>query len=176
MQAQETVHAGAQRFRHHLARALLVEAVDLDPVEAGQRPHLARAFAQEGGEAVGLAHPRDHGAHHGGGFHLLGHRGLGLDHHLARRKNAPPHRTAGRPASARRPNSRSTASSPRNRVTRLRMACTAFSLNRLDQRPAQRRIRREADELRCRLAEARATSQSAVTVTRKPKAWILPST
>ena len=45
-------------------------------------PHLARAFPQEVGEAVALSHPRDHGAHHGSGFHLFGDGRLGLDHDL----------------------------------------------------------------------------------------------
>ncbi len=79
MQSQEGIHAGAQRLGHHLARALRVEAINLHPVKTGQRPHLPRTFAQECLKSFGLADTRNHGAHHGGGLHVLHDGGLGLD-------------------------------------------------------------------------------------------------
>ena len=81
MQAEETVDAGTQRLRHHLAIAIVGKAIDHHPIEAGERPHLARTIAQEGGHAVRLRQPRDHRADHGTGLHLVEHGRLCLDHH-----------------------------------------------------------------------------------------------
>ena len=74
---------GLSALGHHLARALLVEAIDHHPVEPGQGAHLPRALAEIGRHAVALVQPRHHGAHHGAGFDFFLGRRFGLDHHLA---------------------------------------------------------------------------------------------
>jgi len=72
VQAQKAVHAGASGLCDHLAVALMVEPIDHDPIEAGQRQDLARRILVELLERGRLPKTGRHRTHHGGRLHPLG--------------------------------------------------------------------------------------------------------
>jgi hypothetical protein len=79
VQSEISVEAGSHSLRDHLARAVGGEAVDHDPVEASQRPHLPGSLAAERLEASGLLQARDHAAHEVAGAKVLWRAGFGLN-------------------------------------------------------------------------------------------------
>ncbi|GJD74689.1 hypothetical protein CFIICLFH_2924 [Methylobacterium goesingense] len=86
MQAEVAVEAGAHRLRDDFTRGVLREAIDHDPVEAGQRPHLPDGLAAERLEPGRLLEAGDHAAHKVAGTEVLRRAGFGLDDDGAARK------------------------------------------------------------------------------------------
>ena len=67
-QVEEAADARSRGFRHDGAGTVVIEAIDHDPVEPGQCPHLTRAFAEQVGQATRLVQPRHHRADGAGGI------------------------------------------------------------------------------------------------------------
>jgi hypothetical protein len=69
MQSKKTVNAGAGRIGDDFARPGLVEPVNHNAVESGDRAHLAGGAAMEGLQCIRLRQSGDHRPNHGRGFH-----------------------------------------------------------------------------------------------------------
>ncbi|MHC2360184.1 hypothetical protein ACVIOG_002325 [Rhizobium leguminosarum] len=63
VQPEERSDAGPGGFRHHFAGTAFVETVDHDPIEAGERPRLSCAFAEESFQCFRVIEAGHHAAH-----------------------------------------------------------------------------------------------------------------